>query len=532
MTEALVASDLPGSRLSDFSELVASLTALVDDAGPETFRSFYTLVALATQLAELDNPLFGSGRSPFSMISVLPKLRDLDVADWSVGRTLHERRVLIDEIYDMAAPILLGEEDVYADLMTETVYRDELDDRAEEFRSRTREKAAMLRPLVVRLQTSAPGQAVHVAHYGYANDLQREHAFVKHLPHDLFNAWCQRSFPTVFEVNFRQLSPDLENVRVWIVVINNSTEQLLNDPRLRRAKILQAAGLAEKLGAGIVGMGGLVASFATGGQFLTQLFPQMGFTTGHAMTIANILEIAKAAAARIQMDWKSSTVAIVGAGGSIGSGCARLVADLMPKRMLLIDVPGQPALADTAAQVQQISGRIQVICSHNLKDVRHADATIVATNWPGALLEPGDLKPGAIVIDDSYPKNVSEAVGRERRDVIPLEGGILRLPPDVEIDRSRNVPNLLDVPLTRMISCHEVYGCFAETLTLAALGQAGNYGLGRSDPALAHDILARAKGLGFRMAPLQFFGEAIGEQRFGTAAAARSKASAGPGHSG
>jgi hypothetical protein len=86
------------------------------------------------------------------------------------------------------------------------------------------------------------------------------------------------------------------------------------------------------------------------------------------------------------------------------------------------------------------------------------------------------------------------------------------------------VPNLLDVPLTRMISCHEIYGCFAETLTLAAQGHAGNYGLGRSDPALAHDILGRARQLGFRMAPLQFFGEAIGERRF------RAAAGAGLGH--
>src|SRR5437763_1418454 len=111
MSEAVVAHDLPGSRISDFAQMVTSLTALVDDVGAETFRSFYTLVALATQLAELDNPLFGSGHSPFSMISVLPKLRRPEVADWSVGRTLRDRRILIDEIYDMAAPILLGEED-------------------------------------------------------------------------------------------------------------------------------------------------------------------------------------------------------------------------------------------------------------------------------------------------------------------------------------------------------------------------------------------------------------------------------------
>jgi predicted amino acid dehydrogenase len=514
----------PGSTLNDFRRLVDYLSVFVDHVGERAFESFYSVVPLATQFLALENPLFGTGASPFSVISILPRIRNPGVVRWEFDLGLEGRRALIDEIYDMAAPILLKDEEGFVDLQADTVHRDRLGDREPDiarFTSTLREKLALLRPVVLRLCGREGSRCAHVAHYGYAADLQREHAVVKQLAPALFDEWCTRSFPTVFELNFRGFHGDGGAVRAWILVISNSTEQLLTSLKLRREKIVQCARLAEQLGAQVVGMGGLVASFAGGGQFLAETFPALGFTTGHAFTIANIFEIATTAARTVALEWPHSTVAVVGAAGSIGSGCAQLLAAQAPKRMILIDVPGQRELAAVPAAVRAVNDRIQVICSYRLEDIREADLTIVATNWPGSLVAADHLKPGAIIIDDSYPKNVSPRVAKDRPDVVALEGGILRLPSGLEIDRSRNVPNLLDVPLTRMISCREVYGCFAETLTLAASGHAGNYGLGRSDPELAEDILARARRLGFTMAPLQFFGEAVGEQRVRRAVEAR-----------
>lgn len=91
-------------------------------------------------------------------------------------------------------------------------------------------------------------------------------------------------------------------------------------------------------------------------------------------------------------------------------------------------------------------------------------------------------------------------IAKERDDLIALDGGIVRLPASIRLERARNVPNVMDVPLTRMISCLEIYGCFAETLTLAAHQHQGRYGLGPADPLLARDILAKGK-IGFSRAP-------------------------------
>ncbi len=76
------------------------------------------------------------------------------------------------------------------------------------------------------------------------------------------------------------------------------------------------------------------------------------------------------------------------------------------------------------------------------------------------------------------------------------------------------MPDLMDLPLTRAISCKEIYGCFAETLVLALHKQRKNYGLGYSDPKLAKDILFKAKKFGFTSALFQCYDEAVENKRF------------------
>jgi fatty aldehyde-generating acyl-ACP reductase len=516
--------ELPGAHLAAFCQLIKLTERLVEHLAGTPLHSLFTVVPLMTQLLGLENPLFGSGNSPFSIISILPKLKDPRVVKWDFALSLEERRALIDDVYDMIAPCLLGEEEAYTELLVNTVHHKALrgnQTRIADFRQAEREKFAALAPLVHSLRVDAPSNFAQIAHYGYTPDLLREHGFLKHLPTELFEQWCAHSYPTVFELNFRGLGQAHEAVRGWILCINNSTEQLLNDHKLRKAKITQCARLAEKLGAQVVGMAGLIAFFGNGGYYLGEMFPELSLTTGHAYTIANILEIAKAGAARAGLELRGATVAVVGAAGSIGSGCAKLLAEAGVARLILIDILWQEHLAAVVAAVRHINPHIEVVCSNRLHDMRGADLSVVATNSPRTIIEPDYLKPGAIVIDDSFPKNIPETITKARADLIALEGGIVRLPATVEMDRARNVPNVMDVPLTRMISCREVYGCFAETMTLAAYRQHGHYGLGPADPVLAQDILVKAKSLGFSLAPLQFFGQAVSEQRFRLAAQQR-----------
>ncbi|MFX0136747.1 MAG: hypothetical protein ACFFDN_24130, partial [Candidatus Hodarchaeota archaeon] len=100
--------------------------------------------------------------------------------------------------------------------------------------------------------------------------------------------------------------------------------------------------------------------------------------------------------------------------------------------------------------------------------------------------------------DDSFPKNIPKQVLRDRNDIILLEGGIVQLPLTVDIYFARNIPDLLDIPLTRLKSCKETYACFAETLVLALYNYyKKDYGLGYVDAKLVEDIMLKAKRVRF-----------------------------------
>lgn len=517
---------IPGTSVAAFRRLADYTARLADDLGDAEFHSFFSVIPLLTQFLGLENPLFGSGESPFSLISILPRIRDKQLLEPPVVVPLAERRQLIDECYDMAAPVLLGEEDLYVELVMD-LHRSRLDAvpaMGAALEAAVREKFAILAPLVNRFRRTGQGTFAHLAHFGYSVDLQREHRFLKELSPEQIDRWCARSFPSVFELNFRGIPGMTASARGWIIVANNSTEQLLFSHRLRKAKVLQTAALAKQLGAEVVGMAGLVAFFGRGGFLVSEQFPELGLTTGHAYTIANIIDVAGAAAKRVGLALADATVAIVGAAGSIGSGCAKLACDLGVSRLILIDIVGPDGLRPLDEELHRKDSGISTRLTNVLDDMRAADLTIVATNSPRTIIKSTHLKPGAIVIDDSFPKNVPEGIVSDRDDIVALDGSLIRLPSPVELDRARNVPNVMDVPLTRMLSCHEVYGCFAEMLALDATGWRGNYGLGPADAVLARDIKSKAEAIGFARAPLQFFGQAVRDQRFRRAAAARSRA--------
>jgi predicted amino acid dehydrogenase len=361
----------------------------------------------------------------------------------------------------------------------------------------------------------------HIIHYGYPEDLYREYNFIEHMSTMRSHQWRQGSFPIVNEIIVRNIpscnKSTKSEIRGWGIIITNYTQELIEDNKLRKRKIFQAAKLAEKMGAKMVGMGGLVASFAQGGQWLSEQLPGIGFTTGHAYTIANIMEIFSQAAARVQLAIPKTTVAIVGAAGSIGSGCAKLIGEYNPRKLILIDLNNfniSARLNEIASYVRRVNKRTDIKISTKISDISMADVIIVATNSTTSVIKNKYLKPGAIIIDDSFPKNVSRKTMERNKDILLLEGGMIRLPLSVEVLSARNMPDLMDAPLTRLISCKETYGCIAETLTLSIYRHRRNYGLGYADPVLAKQILSRARKVGFSAAPLQCFDESIDEKRF------------------
>ncbi|MGA1839984.1 MAG: hypothetical protein ACMUIU_05090 [bacterium] len=523
MSDILKNTNLP-SDIKTFKKVVNISLSLLEDIDHRTFYSPYSIIPIILQALGLNTPLMGSGDSPYSIISATFKLQNKKkMLNQMFMLPLIEKRRIINEMYEMIAPYLLEEEKEYIDLLIKTKYKPLLGEskkKTRDFTIITHEKFSALSHLIDRFN-NGNGDFGYIAHYGYPEDLYREYDFLEDLPESLATEWRNRSYPVVNEIfikNFSAINSKMKgSVKGWGLFICNYTKELLEDSRLRKRRILQAARLAEKLGSKIIGMGGLIASFAQGGHGLSKEISNVGFTTGHAYTIGNIIKIMENCTEKIKFDIKKSTFAIVGAAGSIGSGCSKLLAEKAIKQLILIDLSTFSAhnrLEELKINIQKRNPTLGIEISSTFKDIKRADIVICATNSPTSIISSKYLKRGAIVIDDSFPKNISKQILKDRNDIILLEGGVVRLPFSVEVCLARNMPDLLDVPLTRLISCKETYGCFAETLVLSLYGRKKNYGLGYSDPKLAKDIMLKAKKIGFSSAPLQCFDEAVEAERF------------------
>lgn len=506
------------SDVRNFRMVVDTFLKLLSDVDPSIFYSPYSVIPVLSQSMGLNTPLMGSGNSPYSIISFVQDLYPhKEHFDALFSLPLIEKRRIVDEIYEMIAPALLGEQDTFIELMATTTCRQLKN--IPRFKRDSGEKFAILMPLINRFRRQKGGFG-YVVHYGYPEDIYREYSFLEKMPPRISSAWGQGSFPVVNEIVLNDF-PTYRNqteksLHGWLIFITNYTKQMLYDGKLRTTKIRMAALLAKALGARLLGMGGLIASFAQGGNWLSDELEGMGITTGHAYTIGNIMQITDAAADSVGLGLDKATVAIVGAAGSIGSGCAKMIALYHPREIMLVELStfnAQQRLDEIRTYISGIDNTITVTFTETLQAIRKADIVIVATNSPTSIIKAAYLKPGAIVIDDSFPKNVPRTLLDRRKDVILLEGGVMQLPPRIEILSARNMPDLMDAPLTRAISCKETYGCFAELIVLALYRHQQNYGLGVSDPSLAHDILAKAKKVGIGRAPLQCFDETVERQR-------------------
>jgi predicted amino acid dehydrogenase len=209
-------------------------------------------------------------------------------------------------------------------------------------------------------------------------------------------------------------------------------------------------------------------------------------TTGNAQSAAIAVQNVLQAAAQTNLSLPHATVAIVGGAGSVGSACAKILAPIVGT-LLIIDIK-KDELQSLVAQLRDQPARIEGRTT--LDRIKTADVVIAATNNPYILVTADHLKAGAIVIDAAQPKNVSEAVPRERPDVLVIESAVVRTP---------NV----DVHFDLDLGSNEALGCLSETMILTAIGWNGHYSLGKADPSQSAHITTMGRSLGFRLAPFR-----------------------------
>ena len=203
-------------------------------------------------------------------------------------------------------------------------------------------------------------------------------------------------------------------------------------------------------------------------------------TTGHATTAASMVRTTLAALAASGRDLGAAQLACVGL-GSIGRTSLELLLAVAgaPRRLVLCDVPARSRqLTELAASLREragMEGEIEVCTSTSglPAQVYACDLVLAAVSGGGArLLDVGMLRPGTVVVDDSFPPCLDiEAAHRrmaESADVLVVGGGLLDCGPvqqraAIDLDGLGDLDRALGLRLPRAIA-----SCQLESLLRAA----------------------------------------------------------------
>lgn len=327
-------------------------------------------------------------------------------------------------------------------------------------------------------------------------DVARKFGFARKLPDRWLEALFRRA-PALKVSEITGVRSVLGNeVKGWFVACPLTARQMLElpEPYVMR-KIIQAARKAEELGAKIVGLGAFTSVVGNAGITVAKAV-NIAVTTGNSYTVATALQGVEYAAKLLGKELRGSTVAVLGASGSIGKACARIMA--RQGHDVTLVARRRAPLEEVAELIQAESGTRPRVETDIDKALREADVVIAVTSAVDAIVDGRSLKTGAIVCDVARPRNVAKAIAEIRDDVFIFEGGVVAPPGNVQFNFDFGFP-----PGTS-------YACMAETMALALEGRFENFSLGRDLEVEKIDEITRiAEKHGFRLAGLRSFERAV-----------------------
>ena len=296
-------------------------------------------------------------------------------------------------------------------------------------------------------------------------------------------------------------------------------------------------------GCEIAGLGMYTSIVTNNGTALS--IPEIGLTTGNALTIAMSLEAIQCSMAQQGLAWKDALPAVIGAAGNIASTYAAMLAEHAPGLLLigsgrdgaharvlqtvyniydaawqalqsgqygqhgiyarLAEEPfigqwlreGAPAKACGKRIHQALLdryGQDPFLAVHSdLQAARDSRIVLCAANAPEPFIGSEHLARGALVCDVAVPHNVLPSAVRERPDITYLQGGIVATPDGASLHPGARA----------FLGEGQLFACMAETAVLGLAGLCDHYSHGPVSPRQVREIAALARLHGFRLADLK-----------------------------
>jgi len=303
-----------------------------------------------------------------------------------------------------------------------------------------------------------------IIHPNAMEDVHQKFPMTKYVPDFFWNKASQIIPPSkVSEV--KGIHSAYNEVKGDIISCPFTSQQFLDlSTEVSIRKIIKAVKLAERNGAEVVGLGAMTSVIGEGGRIVAQ---NVGIpvTTGNSFTVFTALEGTKRAVKMRGIDWLRAKVVVLGAMEGVGKVCTRIIAK--ESRYLTLVARQQNKLEKLAAKILYETG-LAVKITRNLKaELRKADVVIAITSALDTMVEPEDLKPGSVVCDVVYPRNISRMVAEKRKDVLVINEGVVDVPGDLGLNN------------TSGFLAGKYNASMAETIILALEKKYESYSLGK-----------------------------------------------------
>jgi predicted amino acid dehydrogenase len=284
-----------------------------------------------------------------------------------------------------------------------------------------------------------------------------------------------------------------------LLSLGATPRQMVNhSERFTYTRLNMAARTAERLGARIMGLGAFTSVVGDAGITVANE-SDIAITSGNSLTVAATLEAAKQAVIKMgATDLTRGKAMVIGATGSIGSVCARLLAQAIYDVVLISIEPSK--LIDLKRTILEETPQAQVtIGTRAAEHLGDCDLIVTATSAFGQrVIDITKCKPGAVICDVARPPDINPAEAALRPDVLVIESGEVLIPGDINFGYDIGLP-----PKTS-------YACLAETALLAMEGRFEDYTLGRNITIeRVKEIYRLFKKHQFQLAGLRSFGDYV-----------------------
>ena len=219
-------------------------------------------------------------------------------------------------------------------------------------------------------------------------------------------------------------SPTGAETEGWLITVGGTPKELLaHSPEFTYSRLLEAAEIARKLGAQVMGLGAFTKVVGDAGVTVARR-ASLPVTTGNSYSASGALWAAHEALRRLgiaEVDDRGrlrGKTMVVGATGSIGSVCARLLA-LASDELWLVS-PESAKLLALKREIEAENPRAKVfVAARPDEALPDMDMIVTATSAAGQkVLDVMALKPGCVITDVARPLDLSAEDVAKRPDVL------------------------------------------------------------------------------------------------------------------